>query len=946
MLKVKRLRCAGMKNPLGIDLQSPVLSWQIASDERGTVQTAYRLLVCEEPEQLAAEDPVCFYDSGRMESDDNLIRFPRLLVKSAARYYWRIQVWDNHGQTAVSEEEAWFETGLLYQKDWQAKWVEPKQHPVVLDHPGEQETPEGNFEDSDEHMKSLMAGQRADESMLFPCPMLRREFEVRAGGIKKARVYATAHGLYRLELNGKRVGNYEFMPECTPYREYLQVQTYDITDQLKEGKNAIGASLADGWWAGRIGNNGWSCEYGDKLALLMQILITYEDGTEEIIGTDERFTSYQGPLRYADLYMGEKYDAHYNREGWSKPGYPSRFWQPVNVADYGYDNLTGQNAAPMKVLEELTDIEVYTSPKGEMMIDCKQAMFGNVSMKIKGAPHAAVTIYYTEETDKDRNFWLEIMGANSAHEDVFVLDESGEGFYDPMFSGTGFRYLKVESNFGEVEVSEIKARLIGSDIEPAMRMSCSDERVNKLQECIKWTLRSNAMSVLTDDPDRERCGWTGDNQMVLPALCYQLDGWAFYKRWLKEMAIEQRDNGTIPNVIPNWKFYDKNDTTILGPSAGWADASVLMPWVIYNRYGDISVLEECYPMMKKWVEYIVTRAATANPPWIEDKDITPERAESLKYLWNADFNFGDWLTPSACYNEETGEYTYFTQTLTYLTGTYFYAYDTQIMSKVAALLGKEEEAKYYGMLHEKVREAAVKEIYHTGGILESEYMGAQIFALHMGLYPENEKQKVFDRLVDLIEEKGMDTGFLSTTIVCDILCENGRADLAYRFLLNDRFPSWLYEVEQGATTIWESMQAIMPDGTRQAVSFILPTFCSIGNWMTEGMGGIKPLAAGFKKTEIRPYMTDKLSFVDTVYDSIQGEIGCRWERNDDQRIIEVRIPANTTAEIFLPDAELSDVKENGMALENGNGISEIINEAEGVRVCAGSGNYSFSYCVR
>lgn len=367
---------------------------------------------------------------------------------------------------------------------------------------------------------------------------------------------------------------------------------------------------------------------------------------------------------------------------------------------------------------------------------------------------------------------------------------------------------------------------------------------------------------------------------------------------------------------------------------------MIVPWILYERYGDKRILEENYPMMKRWLEYIKERAKE-NPEDIGE--ITSERAERLRYIWNADANYGDWLTPSACYNPETKEYVYFTQTLCYMMGTYYYAFSAGITAKTAEVLGLEKDATYYRDLEKKIREAAIEEIYKTGGILESEYMGAQILALHMGFYPKEEKQKLVDRLTGLVSERGMDAGFSSALQISDILCENGYTEMAYDLLLNENFPSWLYEVNQGATSVWESMQAIMPDGTRNAVSFIQPAFCSIGNWMIQGMGGISPAEPGFRKICINPHITNRLDYVETEYLSEQGKIRCRWEQDGTHKKIEIQIPANTTAMVVIHMGDRSRIQESGKPLENGDGILHVDSRDTKTYAEIGSGTYVFTW---
>lgn len=922
-MKVSGLKCEAMKNPLGISVLAPRLSWIISAEERGVMQTACRIIVRkDDPEQGEI-----IYDSGERRTQENSIVPADVTLESAVRYYWNVTVADNMGRSARAEAGAWFEMGLLKEEDWKARWIEPEQIKVIRDI----RPPQTGIEPKQD--------MQVREERMNPSQMLRKEFTVR-GKVLRARAYATAHGIYRLMFNGKRAGEYELAPEVTPYHTMLQVQTYDITELLREGENAVGAVLANGWWAGRIGHYGESCQYGDTLALLLQIRIEYEDGTEEIIGSDESFYSSEGPWRYAEIGIGEKYDRNYEKEGWMLPGYDGSGWRPAVVQEYGFGNLTGQNAPHIQVLETIEDPEEYLSPKGEKILDFGQAMAGNAVIALKGEPGAAVTLKYFETTDKDGNYWFELEGQNSQQTDVFVLDESGEGVYDPWFTYHGFRYIWISSDKGDVEVRSARARLIASAADVTAGIHTSSEKVNRLQENIKWTLRSNMTSVLTDNPDRERAGWTGDLQMIAPTLFYNVDALAFTKRWLREAALEQRANGSIPLVVPNWPHYEQMP---METSAGWGDVSVIVPWLLYERYGDASVLGECWEMMEKWMSYMRERAEHHNPPDIGE--ITEERKERLKYLWNADFNFGDWLTPSACYNEETGEYSYYTQTLCYMMGSYYYAYSASIMEKAAAVLGLSDKEREYGDLAEKIRQAAIEEIYKTGGILESEYMGAQILALHMGFCPEEEKQKLVDRVVELFKERGLDTGFSSALLISDTLCENGYPEMAYDILLNEEFPSWLYEVNQGATTVWESMQAAMPDGTRNAVSFIQPALCSIGNWMVQGMGGIRPEEPGFRRIGIRPYFTERLTSVEAEYMSAQGRISTAWERADGKIRVKAEIPANTTAVVTLPYAAAGNVKESGRPIAAAEGILGVIEEDGRVKVEISSGSYLFEATV-
>ncbi len=884
-MKIIDCRCESMKNPIGISIMHPRLTWKFEDVENGNGQESFEI-------RFLMQDAVSgncslLYESGRITSESHAYVTEGDFCRSRSRIYWELTVWDKRGEKIRTEERHFFEMGLLEETDWKAVWIEPEQEPAVK-----------------VANTITMPSQPTDipEADLRPCQIVRKGVLI-GKNVAQARIYATAHGIYRILLNGRRVGTYELAPEPTSYRDYLQVQTYDVTELLQAGDNVITSTIADGWWSGRLGNNGDSVQYGDRLGFLMQMEVLYQDGRREIIATDDSWTSHESPRRYADLLIGEKYDAAFRVDTEKIHIGESDGWIPVHAVEYSLHNLQGQNAPAVKVLEEYPLKETYISPKGEKILDFGQILAGNAAMKLSGVPGDTVTFSYFQEPDKEGNYWYEIGGMNSLHVDTYVLDEQGTGTYDPWFTYRGFRYIRVQTEKGNFEIQDACARLIASDISVDLEIETSNSLVNQLQENISRTLRSNVVSILTDNPDRERAGWTGDAEMIMPTAAYNLNMKQVMVRWLRNAVLEQSENGKMPLVVPHWETYAN---LRLKTSAGWEDACVLVPWILYQRYGDVRILEEFYPMMEKWVAYQKQRAEEANPR--NCPELSGREAENYRYLWNGDFNFGDWLTPSACYNEETGTYTYFTQTLTFMMGTYYYAYTTGIMADISEILGNTEKAAEYRKLHERIRIAAVEEFYEKGLILESEYMGAQVLALHMGFYPEGEEAKLIERIRELVEEKGMDAGFSSAVVIEKILSRYGHSDIAYDFLLNEQFPSWLYEVKQGATGVWESMQAVMPDGTRNGVSFIQPAFCSIGNWMVEGMAGIQPAAPGFEKICLKPELTDRLSFVKAVYRSEQGEIQSCWKQENGEIEVWVKIPANASARIYLPKCSAEQMR--------------------------------------
>lgn len=946
-MKVCNLRCESICNPMGITIPKPRLTWNLESDRRGTYQMYFSLSIEEEAPDKSRR-PI--YASGRVNSGEAAYVPKNFSPESGGRYFWTVEVIDDLGNVSTSEE-AWFEMGLLNISDWQAQWIEPKQTPVYLDLKDTQtelpwlRTFDGGkrrwvYEpDIDNYIENgAVMPLEIDENILYPSPLLRKTFTAKGRPIR-ARAYATAHGLYRMELNGERVGDYEFAPELTVFDKYLQVQTYDVTHLIKPGKNALGVALADGWYAGRVGFAGESCKYGDRIGFLCQIHMIYADGSEEILGTDGSFvSSLNGPRRYADIYIGEKYDSRMEIQGWADVTFDATGWTPVNVVDFPLNNLVGQNAQPMRVLGSYDLEKTYISPKGEKILDFGQVMAGNAVMHLKGMPGATVRLKYFEEPDREGNYRHVLTGYNSQMIDTVILGADGQANYEPWFTFHGYRYICVESDRGDVEISGAVARLIASDINVTASIATSNEKLNKLQKNIEWTIRSNMLSVLTDNPDRERAGWTGDTQMIAPTVCDNVDAQAIFRRWLVNCACDQSDNGDIPGVVPDFHL---STSTYQYSIPGWADVVVILPWQMYQIYGDKRILEDSWPMMVKWLEQEQYRACSANP--VSVGEITPEREEYLKYIWNADFNFGDWVTPSACKNEETGEVHEGALALCDLAGTYYFAYSTQTMAKIARVLGKQDEAEKYEVLNRKIREAAIAELYNRGHILESKYMGAPILALHMGLCPEEARPKLFQRVLDLIDEKGMDTGFSSTLVLPELLCSQGHTEQMYAFMLNEQYPSWLYEVNQGATSVWETMQAIEPDGRMGDCSFIQPAYCSIGHWMVEGMCGIAPAQPGYRQIVIHPRLSKRLDYAGAKILTEQGIIENRWERQNGQLTMDTVIPANTTAYVLFANTSRDKIYESKGDLDGFEGLMGVDAMENGIRILIGSGDYHFRW---
>jgi alpha-L-rhamnosidase len=930
---VVRLTCEYLVDPIGIDIMKPRLIWELVSSGRGTMQTAYQIAVAATEKDLKEKNN-WLWDSGKVSSAYSVhCEYDGPALQSRKRYFWMVRIWDEKDAVTAWSNIARWEMGLLHPEDWKAKWVEPHQRPV-------QKEKKLSIQEA-----LNWASDRKDRTYeeLNPCPMLRKQFTA-GSQIKSARIYATAHGIYSIELNGNRISN-EFAPDFTAYDKYLQVQTYDVTDQLVPGNNVIGAILADGWYAGRIGLTGDSCNYGDRLALLLQMEIEYTDGSTETVISDHQFKAATGPLLYSDIFIGERYDARLENQGWSNAGYDDSQWEQVNTVDYGDTNLVAQYGEPVRAVQEIRPVKVLTTPKGETVVDLGQNIAGRMRMKVNGPSGTVVTLEHSETLDEHGNFLMNIMGRNKDQQDVYVLKGGGAEIYEPRFTFHGFRYVKVTGYPGQATTDDFTGVALCSDMAISGGFECSDARINQLQSNILWSQKGNMLSIPTDCPQRERAGWTGDLQIFAATACFNMNMAAFLTRWLRNLALEQEEDGQVPIVIP----YPQNYRLDYISSAGWGDACVIVPWVLYNKYGDLRILQTNYATMARWVAYI-EKTAAGNIPANLDGELGPGRKERQKYLWNTGFHFGDWLTPSVSIDFETGNVDMMKSALATmdLVPTFFYAYSTELMSKIAGLLGKKDEAQRYEELNRKIREAFASEYLDKDGRLKTNLQGMCVLALKLNMVPDQARDQVLEQLLALIEQNGdkLDAGFLSAPFLMDVLCENGYQEVARKLFYQTECPSWLYEVERGATTVWETWQAIMPSGKVTNVSYNHYAFGCIGDWMYRVIAGLNADQPGYKHIVIKPEPDERLTYAKASYHSIYGEIVSHWQCMDDKLKLKVKIPPNTTATVWLPGAVVAKVAENGKNITESRDIFSKRQVGDRAVLEIGSGEYSFEYTAK
>ena len=881
--EVTNLICEYHSNPVGIDVQKPRLSWKIVSDEENLMQSAYQIRVADSPSNLKRKNKL-IWDSGKVESDESVQNeYEGPKPESMQRYYWQVRIWDAEGKSSNWSDPAYWEMGILEPEKWEASWI------TLPDEPD------------------------ADGSSL-PCHYYRNEFST-SKKVSSARAYVTAHGVYELYINGKKVGDQLFTPGWTSYNKRLQYQTFDVTDLL-QNENTVAAVLGDGWYRGNIGWKDQDGYYGKRLALLAQIVVDYSDGSSETITTNSDWkVSNNGPILESDIYNGEIYDATKEMDGWKTTGFNDGGWKNTESVQHSKELLIAPQGVPVKAIEEITPIELITTPKGEVVFDMGQNMVGWVRMKVNGEKGDTVKLKFAEVLDKEGNFYTANLRSAKAT-NTYVLSGEGEEVYEPTFTFHGFRYVQLINYPGTPKPENITGVVIHSEMEPTGTFVCSDSLINQLQHNIQWGQKGNFLDVPTDCPQRdERLGWTGDAQVFAPTAAFNFDVAAFYTKWLGDVAADQLEDGKVPHVVPD---------VLQGASGatGWADAAIIVPWTNYLSYGDRRILDDQYSSMKKWVEFMRNRAG-------ED------------FLWTGDQHFGDWLAFATTRSDYPGA-----TTEKDLIATAYYAYSSGLLSKIAGILGNDDDAREYKQLSEKVKDAFINEFVTPAGRLVSHTQTASALALAFDLLPEDLIPNAAEYLAGDVKKMGhLTTGFLGTPLLCKTLSEHGYEDLAFMLLNRKEYPSWLYPVTQGATTIWERWDGQKPDGTFQNVgmnSFNHYAYGAIGEWLYNYVAGIQIDAEnpGYKHFKLAPHPGGGLSFAKATYDSMYGKILSHWKVKDNKMEYEIEIPANTQATVTLPEAVKSRISMNGSPLGDELNAEQLEN---GVRFNLGSGRYQFNY---
>jgi alpha-L-rhamnosidase len=892
------LRCEYLQNPLGIGVPQPRLSWILAGGNptpRNLAQQSYHILAASSQE-LLAEDKGDLWDSGEVASDETAgIAYAGAPMKSREACFWKVRITDSQGRASGWSAAASWEMGLLSADDWHAKWLDAPNAPRIA---------AGGANETAAHAQALGSGA---------LEYLRKDFSL-GRHIARARLYATALGIYEFRLNGHRVGDHIFAPDWTDYNKRIRYQAYDVTRLLHAGANTLAGMVGDGWYCGHIGNGGFQA-WGAIPAVFAQLEVTYSDGTRDTFVTDASWKTHPGPIVSSDFMLGENYDARKEIAGWDRPGLDVSKWTPATERAEPQRPLDPQVDQAVRVTGELHPKTMREAAPGRWVYDLGQNMVGFVRLKVSAPAGTKVTLRHAEMLNPDGTLYTaNLRGAPSI--DTYICKGGGVETWRPRFTFHGFRYVEISGLPSAPGKDAVAGLVVGTDIPRTGEFSCSNSAINQLQSNIQWGMRGNYLAIPTDCPQRdERMGWMGDAQVFIRTAAYNGDVAAFFTKWLVDVDDAQHPDGAFTDVSPSPSGHGAGNPGV----PAWADAGVICPWTIYLMYGDKRILEEHLPAMKRWVD------------WCEAHSVNLIRAHDRGP------DYGDWLSQG----EKTSKD---------LIGTAYFGYSTSLVAKACRAVGDTAGAEKYEALFDQIKQAFNRQyVTEDGHIKKHPTQSSYCMALRFNLLPDELRPKAGGYLAEDVASHGdhLTTGFVGVSYLLPALCSEGRLDTAYKVFLQDTFPSWLFSVKHGATTIWERWDGWTPEKGFQDPgmnSFNHYSLGSCGQWMFDTVGGIQvdPDAPGFKHIIIRPRPGGDLTHAEAAFDSIHGRIATDWTLANGTFALKVTIPVNTTATIELPASDASSVRESGKAVAGVPGITAAPGDDGAAGYLVGSGDYDFT----
>ena len=880
------LRVEHLRAPIALGARQPRLSWLVDHARAACeleVSTGGRLV----------------WASGEIEKADAA---PALYAGEALTsntvYEWRVRSRPSGGEWSDWATST-FETSLLDASDWVAPWIEPGQQDAVIERWSIVDWIRGLGPDS------------PPEERLRPPRLLRQAFEI-GPGVVRARLFATARGVYSASVNGRRADDQVLAPGFDSYEHRISFTSSDVTAALVEGENVLGLALADGWWAGRLGLTGSSAQFGTRTSAIWQLHVDYADGTTQLVTSGADVRSAPGPWAYADLFVGESFDRRAVPSGWDRPGFDDGGWMPV--AEVGTDHavLVPFRGEPVRRVLEVRPVALVETAQGTI-VDFGQVLVGRVRVRLRDmtAGHR-VTIEHTETLAADGSWFANIVGINKEQTDIFV-SAGGADEWEPEFTFHGFRYARISGSTAPLEPDDVVAVVLASDLEQTGAFAASDPRLDRLHQNVVWSQRGNFLSVPTDCPQRERAGWTGDIQAFAGAATNNAQVLPFLERWLDNLRADQLPDGRIPIFSPRSPFDAEAAANAQGigsivAAAGWSDAIAIVPWTLYERTGDVRVLEENFDAMLRWIEYQRRTAAAELPASLAGVDLAEARTRAQALLYNTGSHFGDWLTPSTMEGLPTHEAIGIAPALTseYL-APMFQANTLTIAAQAAEVLGRPTDAADLAERAARVRAAFAAEYVDADGDLPVRLQGVYVVALAFDMVPAGLRARTTARLVELVHERGdrLDTGFLSTPYLLDVLCDHGHPELARTLLWQSEMPSWLYEVDNGATTIWETWDAIAPDGSIRPMSFNHYAPGSVDDWLYRRVAGIRSTSPGYRTAVIQPDFDAGVGQVRAHVGTPYGRLGVEWAVAGGAASVTVDVPHGVTARLATSAGEIA-----------------------------------------
>jgi alpha-L-rhamnosidase len=960
------LRCEYLRNPLGIDVATPRLDWIFTGWgdlPRNLSQTSYHLLVASSPEILA-RDQGDLWDSGEVMSGDTTgIAYAGAALTSRETCFWKVRITDSLHRTSPWSQPATWEMGLLKPEDWHAKWLDAP--PIASDtSPRLLSILSASYGAKDgtaaRDVTALLASMVKDNALAVPvrndifggdpAPLhpkqlrvsftigdakqeiavaegttltipdsdkslgyLRKDFTL-GKSIAKARLYATALGLYELHLNGRKVGDHVFAPDWTDYNKRVRYQVYDVTSMVQPGANTLAGLAGNGWYCGHIGNGGFQA-WGTAPALFAQLEVTYADGTVDRFVTDASWKIHGSPILSSDFMLGENYDARREIAGWDQPGLDVAGWAGATERSEPPRPLDGQVDQAVRETGLMRPKSIKEPAPGHWTYDLGQNMVGFVRLQISAPAGTKITLRHAEMLNPDGTIYTKnLRGAPSI--DTYIC-KGGPGLdvWQPHFTFHGFRYVELTGVPQPPPLDAVTGVVVGTDIPPTGKFSCSDPEINQLQSNIQWGMRGNYLSVPTDCPQRdERMGWMGDAQVFIRTATYNGDVAAFFTKWLVDVDDAQHPDGAFTDVSPSPKGRGHGN----GSAPAWADAGVICPWTIYLMYGDKRILEKNLPAMKRWVDWC--QAHSTN--FIRDHDRGPD--------------YGDWLSQGENTPKE-------------LIGTAYFAYSTSLVARACRAVGDAAGADKYQALFDQIKTAFNQRYVSPDGHIQGGTQCGYCMALRFNLLPEALRPKAGQYLAEDVASHNdhLTTGFVGVSYLLPALCSVNQTDTAYRVFLQDTFPSWLFSVKHGATTVWERWDGWTPEKGFQNPgmnSFNHYSLGSCGEWIFDSVAGIDPDPEhpGFKHIFIRPRPGGGFTQADGSFDSIHGKIVSKWSVENGTFSLRANIPINTTATIELPTADASSVREGGKNVAAIPDIQPVPGASGTARFLVGSGEYDFT----